>query len=55
MKCLIMERRQYSQDLPQSGLVVPCVYIFKTVIDNESAETQKALQNGGCKLSFIPR
>ena len=47
MKCLIMERRRYSQDLPQGGLEVPCVYIFETASDNESTKTQKALQNGG--------
>ena len=55
MKCLITERRWYLQDFPQGRLEVPCVYIFETANDNESTKTHKALWNGGCKLSFIPR
>ena len=34
-----MGARQYSEDLPQGGLEIPCKYVFKTV---ESTESEKA-------------
>ena len=55
IKCLITDVRQYSYDLPQGGLEVPCVYTFEAGNDNESTKTQKALRNGGYKLFSVPR
>jgi len=39
LTCIVMGARQYSEDLPQRGLEIPCKYVFKTV---ESTEREKA-------------
>ena len=42
--CIITGARQYSVDLPQRGLEVPCRYIFRTNNQAESDKTRKLLE-----------
>ena len=42
--CIVTGPRQYSTDLPQGGLEIPCSYIFRTNNQAESDKTRKVLQ-----------
>ena len=42
--CVVTGARQYSMDLPQGGLEIPCRYIFKTNNQAESNKTRKLLE-----------
>ena len=42
--CIVTGPRQYSTDLPQGGLEIPCSYIFRTNNQAESDKTRKLLQ-----------
>ena len=42
--CIVTGPRQYSADLPQGGLEIPCSYIFRTNNQAESDKTRKLLE-----------
>ena len=42
--CVVTGAKQYSMDLPQGGLEIPCRYIFKTNNQAESNKTRKLLE-----------
>ena len=42
--CVVTGARQYSMDLPQGDLEIPCHYIFKTNNQTESDKTRKLLE-----------
>ena len=42
--CVVTGSRQYSADLPQGGLEVPCQYIFRTSNQAESDKTRKLIE-----------
>ena len=42
--CIVTGARQYSVDLPQGGLEIPCCYIFRTNNQAESDKTRKLLE-----------
>ena len=53
IKCLISGGRQYSYGLPQGGLEIPCVLIFKTIKAKECLKTQGILDNAGFKVHSV--
>ena len=44
--CVVTGARQYSMDLPQRGLEIPCRYIFKTNNQAESGKTNNQAESG---------
>ena len=42
--CIFTGARQYSMDLPQRGLEIPCRYIFRTNNQAEGDKTRKLLE-----------
>ena len=42
--CIVTGTRQYSMDLPQGGLEIPCRYIFRTNNQAESDKTRKLVE-----------
>ena len=42
--CVVTGARQYSMDLPQGGLEIPCRYIFRTNNQAESDKTRKLVE-----------
>ena len=42
--CVVTGPRQYSADLPQGGLEVPCYYSFKTIRDAEGGKARKMIE-----------
>ena len=43
--CVVTGLRQYSVDLPQGGLEVPCCYTFKTICDADGRKARKMIED----------
>ena len=50
---MISGGRRYSSDLPQGGLEIPCVLIFKTTKVKECTKTQGILDNARFKVHSV--
>ena len=55
IKCLITGGRCYLSDLPQGGLEIPYVLIFKSTKAKECLKTQGILGNAGFEVSPVPQ
>ena len=51
--CVVTGLRQYSADLPQGGLEVPCCYTFKTIHDAEGEKARKIIE-GVLSVEIMP-
>ena len=53
IKCLISGGRRYSSDLPQGGLEISCILIFKTTKAKDCLKTQEILDNTWFKVHLV--
>ena len=52
--CRVNGSRRYSSDLPQGGLEVPCVLVFKTMQAAETEKTKRLIEGSLSSIAYTP-